>query len=70
MNFWKENGALRLLLMLIFFVGGLALVFIGWSMTGKIPGLLIMIVGLILLLTALFLYNAAFQTKKQKHEKR
>ena len=38
MKFWKEHMALRSLLILIFVVAGLALVFVGWSMTGKISG--------------------------------
>ena len=48
---------LRALLMFIFVVVGLALVIIGWKMTGEMTGLIIMIVGVILLLTALLLYN-------------
>ena len=40
--------ALRSLLILIFVVSGLALVFVGWSMTGQMSGLILMIVGLIL----------------------
>ena len=53
MKFWKEHMALRSLLILIFVVAGLALVFVGWSMTCKMSGLIFMIVGVILLLTAL-----------------
>ena len=41
--------ALRSLLILIFPVVGLGLVIYGWSMTGKMAGLIIMIVGVILL---------------------
>lgn len=55
---------LRALLMLIFVVAGLALVFTGWSMTGKMTGLILMIVGVILLLTALLLYNKPFEDPK------
>lgn len=56
---------LRALLMLIFVVAGLALVIIGWQMTGQMTGLIIMIVGVILLLTALLLYNKPFEDPKK-----
>lgn len=59
MNFWKEHVALRTILMILFFVSGLALVLIGWSMTGKLLGLVLMMVGIILMLTTLLLYNKA-----------
>ena len=61
MNFWKNHTALRFVLIAIFFVIGLALTFYGWSMTGKLVGLGLMLVGVVLLLTALFLYNAAYK---------
>lgn len=57
---------LRALLMLIFVVVGLALVIIGWQMTGVMTGLIIMIVGVILLLTALLLYNKPFEDPKPR----
>ena len=66
MNFWKEHVTLRVALMLLFFVVGLALVFIGWGMTGQLTGLILMIIGIILMLTALFLYNKAYQFPKSK----
>ena len=53
MQFWKDHKALRLTLILVFFAAGLALVCVGWAMTGKLSGLLIMLVGLVLLLSAL-----------------
>ena len=56
---------LRLLLMLIFSIGGLALVIYGWTLTGKMSGLIIMIVGVILILTALLLYNKPFEDPKK-----
>ena len=61
MNFWKNHVALRFVLIAIFFVIGLALTFAGWKMTGKLEGLGLMLVGIVLLLTALFLYNAAYK---------
>ena len=59
MNFWKEHVALRTILMIVFFVVGLALVLIGWGMTGKLLGLGLMMVGIVLMLTTLLLYNKA-----------
>ena len=59
MNFWKEHVALRTILMIVFFVAGLALVLIGWGMTGKLLGLGLMMLGIVLMLTTLLLYNKA-----------
>ena len=64
MNFWKEHVTLRIALMILFFVAGLALVFIGWGMTGKLTGLILMLIGIVLMLTALLLYNKAYQFPK------
>ncbi len=61
MNFWKNHTALRFVLIAVFFVIGLALTFVGWSMTGKLAGLGLMLVGIVLLLTALLVYNAAYK---------
>ena len=61
MNFWKNHTALRFVLIALFFVVGLALTFAGWKMTGKLEGLGLMLVGIVLLLTALFVYNAAYK---------
>ena len=61
MNFWKNHTALRFTLIVLFFVAGLALTLVGWSMTGKLEGLCLMLVGIVLLLTALFVYNAAYK---------
>ena len=61
MNFWKEHVALRTILMILFFVAGLALVFVGWSMTGKLLGLGLMMAGIVLMLTTLLLYNKAYR---------
>lgn len=49
-----------MLLMLLFFAAGLALIVIGWKMTGKLVGLGIMVAGLVLLLTCLLLYNKGY----------
>ena len=61
MNFWKNHTTLRAVLIVIFFVLGMALTIAGWKMTGKLEGLGLMLVGIILLLTALFVYNAMYK---------
>ena len=55
---------LRAALMAVFFVAGLALVIFGWTITGKMSGLVIMLAGLVLLLTALMLYNKTYEEPK------
>ena len=60
MNFWKNHAALRGVLIALFFVQGLVLTLVGWNMTGKLEGLCLMLVGIVLLLTALFVYNAPY----------
>lgn len=64
MNYWKEHNALRLALMVILFAAGVILTFAGWSMTGKLAGMGLMMLGLALLLAALYLYNKPFQDPK------
>ena len=61
MKFWKEHVGLRLSLITLFFVVGLILVFVGWKMTGQLAGLGLMILGLVLLLAALLIYNKAYE---------
>ena len=58
---WKKHDKLRLVLMALFFVLGLVLTFVGWKMTGKLEGLGLMILGIIFLLTTLFIYNALYK---------
>ena len=60
MNFWKEHASLRAVLIVLFFVVGMVLTVVGWKMTGKLEGLGLMLVGIVLLLTALFVYNAPY----------
>lgn len=60
MKFWKEHAALRIVLIAVLFVVGLGLVVWGWTFTGKMNGLVMMLVGLILLLAALYVYNKPF----------
>ena len=61
MNFWKEHTTLRGILILLFFVLGMILTIAGWKMTGELAGLGLMLVGIVLLLVALFVYNAAYK---------
>ena len=58
--FWKNHAALRGFLIVFFFGIGLVLTLVGWKMTGELLGLGLMLVGIILLLTALFVYNAPY----------
>ena len=60
MNFWKNHATLRGVLIAAFFVLGMILTIVGWKMTGELLGLGIMLVGIVLLLTALFVYNAPY----------
>ena len=61
MNFWKNHTTLRLVLIALFFVIGMVLTLVGWKMTGQLLGLGIMLVGMVFLLTALFVYNALYK---------
>ena len=61
MNFWKNHLGLRATLIVLFFVVGMVLTIAGWKMTGKLEGLGLMLVGIILLLVALFVYNAPYK---------
>ena len=61
MNFWKNHMTLRAVLIMVFFVLGMVLTISGWKMTGKLEGLGLMLVGIIFLLVALFVYNAAYK---------
>ena len=60
MSFWKNHATLRAVLIALFFSVGMVLTIVGWKMTGELLGLGIMLVGIVLLLTALFVYNAPY----------
>ena len=60
-TFWKTHPALRIVLMIVLFVLSIALVVAGWKMTGQLAGLGIMLVGVVLLLAVLAIYNATYQ---------
>ena len=64
MKFLKEHMGLRALLIAGFFFAGLALVVFGWTLTGQMKGLGLMILGVILLLAALLVYNKPFEGDK------
>ena len=65
MKFWKGHAALRVSLIALFFIAGMAMIIGGWKMTGQMNGLIIMIVGLALLIVALAIYNKPFQDPKR-----
>ena len=65
MKFWKEHERLRALIIALFFVVGLVMIISGWKMTGKLAGLGIMLVGLVLLLAAILVYNKPFEDPKR-----
>lgn len=49
------------MLIALFFAAGMILTIAGWKMTGKLEGLGLMLLGIVLLLTALFVYNAPYK---------
>ncbi len=65
MKFWKEHTTLRVVLIAVFFVLGLALTFYGWSMTGKLVGLGLMLLGIVFLLAALLIYNKPYSGRSR-----
>ena len=64
MKFWKEHTGLRVLFIAGFFLVGLALVIYGWTLTGQMKGLGLMVLGVVLLLAALMIYNKPFEGDK------
>ena len=58
---FKADSKLRIILMILSLLGGLALVFLGWTFTGEMLGLIIMLAGVVLLLTALLVYNYPYR---------
>ena len=64
MKFWKEHSGLRALFIAGFFLAGLALVISGWTLTGQMKGLGLMVLGVILLLAALLVYNKPLEGDK------
>lgn len=66
MKFLKEHDLIRSALVAAFFVLGIVLTIVGWKMTGKLEGLGIMMLGMISLLTSLFVYNKQYKDSKRK----
>lgn len=64
MKFWKEHTCLRCALIALFFFAGLGMVIYGWTLTGRLSGLGIMLAGVVLLLAALMVYNRAFESDR------
>ena len=64
MRFWKEHTTLRAGLMAILVALGFVLLIVGWKMTSQLTGLALMLAGVVLLLTALMLYNKPFEEPK------
>lgn len=66
MEFWKEHVTLRIILMAVLAVAGLAAVIIGWRSTGRLSGLGMMMAGTGLLVIALWIYNKPFERPRKK----
>lgn len=58
---FKTDSKFRIILIVLSLLGGLALVFLGWTFTGEIFGLMIMLAGVVLLLLALLFYNYPYK---------
>lgn len=58
---FNADSKLRIILMVLSLIGGLALVFLGWTFTGEMLGLIIMLAGVVLLLLALLFYNYPYR---------
>lgn len=56
-----KESRLRALIIAALFVIGVTLVYFGWTMTGQMTGLIIMLIGVILLLAAIFVYNKPYK---------
>lgn len=60
-KFFRGHPALRVVLILLTFAAGIALVIYGWGIKGKLSGLGLMLLGVALLLTTLAIYNSTFK---------
>ncbi len=60
MKFLKDNNKLRVAIIALLFILGLVLTFVGWKMTGQLKGLGLMMLGMVFLLSAMFVYNKAY----------
>ena len=58
---YNSNSRLRSIIIALLFVLGIVLVYFGWTMTGKMSGLLIMLLGIVLFLAAILVYNKPYK---------
>ena len=58
---FKADSKLRIILIILSSLFGLALIYFGWSFTGEMLGLIIMLAGVLLLLIALLVYNYPYK---------
>ena len=58
---YNANSRIRSLIIAALFVIGMSLVYFGWTMTGRMTGLLIMLLGVVLFLAAIFVYNKPYK---------
>ena len=61
MKFWRDHAALRVSLVTVLAIIGLALVIYGWTLTGTLAGVGIMLLGLAFLLGAMKIYNLQYE---------
>ena len=64
MNFINDNPILRVAVIGLCFIAGLVLVITGWQQTGELGGLIQMLVGVAVLLVALWIYNYPYRDKR------
>lgn len=70
MNDLKNRPVIRILTIAACFVVAVVVVIDGWKRTGQMSGLVEMMVGLGVLLTALAIYNHPFKEPKRKDLKK
>ena len=66
MKFINDNPVLRVATISLCFIAGLVLVFTGWQQTGELGGLIQMLIGVGVLLTALAIYNEPYSDRRRK----
>lgn len=57
----SKESKLRVFFMILFMIFGLLLTIWGWTITGKLLGLGLMLAGIAFLLTSLYLYNKPYK---------
>ncbi|MBQ9977062.1 MAG: hypothetical protein IJP21_00545 [Clostridia bacterium] len=66
---FNSSSKLRIFFIAVFFILGIGLVWYGWSLTGQMGGLLLMILGVVLLLSAILIYNKPYGKTKERKDK-